>query len=305
MKQEYFELPQTPAYRITDIWKDNGGTNVFWFFMNSYHDVVMIRFVHNNKAKHDYTQTFDDMVLNMKIKGLEGSLAFKEKFASSEKKDDTSDKELAKTVYRWCQERFEYYDKREGYDTGDKYDHEVFEDAAEHFGVSWDEAKKLYDPQNAIFERIKEAAGEDILKSDGSLDKKRFAARLFEDNDLRERVNSIVHPAMESIILDNMALERSEGKRDFFFVEAALLVECGYDRILDELWYVYASEETRRKRLKDTRGYSDEKIRGIFDSQISEKEYREHCARVIDNDGSMQTMHASVDKILKEVSNRR
>ena len=168
-----------------------------------------------------------------------------------------------------------------------------------------DEAKKLYDPQNAVFQRIKEAAGEDILKSDGSLDKKRFAARLFEDNDLRERINSIVHPAMESMILDNMALERSEGKRDFFFVEAALLVECGYDRILDELWYVYASEETRRKRLKDTRGYSDEKIRGIFDSQISEKEYREHCARVIDNDGSMQAMHASVDKILKEVSNKR
>lgn len=167
-----------------------------------------------------------------------------------------------------------------------------------------DEAKKLYDPESEVFRRIKEAAGEDILRSDGSLDKQRFAARLFDDEDLRNKINSIVHPAMEAMILDNMALERSEGKRDFFFVEAALLVECGYDRILDELWYIYASEETRRKRLKDTRGYSDEKIQGIFDSQISDGDYRKHCVRIIDNDGSIQDMHASVDKILKEVSNK-
>ncbi len=164
-----------------------------------------------------------------------------------------------------------------------------------------EEAKKLYLPGSLVFDRIVEAAGSDILDEKGELQRELFAARLFEDRDLRDRINSIVHPAVKGLILDNMAMERAEGKHDFFFVEAALLIECGYETLLDELWYVYASENVRRQRLKDTRGYSEEKIQGILDSQLSDKEYRSHCRRVIDNDGSMEEMHAGIDKIIEEV----
>ena len=38
----------------------------------------------------------------------------------------------------------------------------------------------------------------------------------------------------------------------------------------------------------------------MFSSQLSDEEYRRHCARVIDNDGSIGGMKASVDQILKE-----
>ena len=69
-----------------------------------------------------------------------------EKTASSSSSSSiTDDKELAKKVYEWCQERYEYYDELEGEYTGDKYDNEVIEDAAVHFEVSRSEAKKLYD----------------------------------------------------------------------------------------------------------------------------------------------------------------
>ncbi len=58
---------------------------------------------------------------------------------------DTSEKELAKRVYNWCQERFNYYDEIEGYYTGDKHDDDVFNDAADHFNKSVSEVRKLYD----------------------------------------------------------------------------------------------------------------------------------------------------------------
>lgn len=163
-----------------------------------------------------------------------------------------------------------------------------------------EEAKKLYIPGSAVFDRIIKEAGRDVLNEDGNIDKEKFAAKLFGDSSLRERINAIVHPAVEEMIFDNMALERAAGKRDYFFVEAALLIECGYEAYLDELWYVYASEDTRRQRLKESRGYSDEKIQDIFDSQLSDKEYRKHCRRIIDNDGSPEEMRRSVDNIIKE-----
>ncbi|MBO5551900.1 MAG: dephospho-CoA kinase [Lachnospiraceae bacterium] len=163
-----------------------------------------------------------------------------------------------------------------------------------------EEAKKLYTPGSPVFERIIAAAGRDILDDGGLPDKARLSEKLFKDRGLREEINSIVHPAVEGLILDAMASERISGKHDYLFVEAALLIECGYEEILHEIWYVYASPETRSKRLRESRGYSAEKIQSMFSSQLSDEEYRRHCARVIDNDGSIGGMKASVDQILKE-----
>ena len=84
------------------------------------------------------------------------------------------------------------------------------------------------------------------------------------------------------------------------FVEAALLIENGYKNIVDELWYVYADEDTRRKRLKESRGYWDEKITDIFKNQLDEKTFRENADFVIDNSASLDEMAAQIDIKLGE-----
>ena len=83
-------------------------------------------------------------------------------------------------------------------------------------------------------------------------------------------------------------------------IEAALLIEGGYEKICDELWYIYASEEIRRDRLKKTRGYSDERVDGIFKSQNSEEVFRAHCAVTIDTGISLECTKEQVDKALRE-----
>ena len=167
-----------------------------------------------------------------------------------------------------------------------------------------EEAKKLYIPGSPVFDKIVKVLGEDVLDEKGFPDRERYSKKLFGNTGLRDEINAIVHPAVLSLILDRMAAERISGRHDYFFVEAALLIECGYGEILNELWYVYASPETRRKRLKETRGYSDEKVDAIYDSQLSDEEYRKHCARIINNDGSIEEMRSSVDQILKEFNKK-
>ncbi|MBR2676449.1 MAG: hypothetical protein IKE28_06030 [Solobacterium sp.] len=90
-KKEYYELSQTPAYKISNEWEDGGGTNIFWFYMNNYHDIVQVRFVHNNKAKHDYSDDYNNMIQNMFIKGLDGDLAFKDTFGQETSKPSSSE----------------------------------------------------------------------------------------------------------------------------------------------------------------------------------------------------------------------
>ena len=70
-------------------------------------------------------------------------------------------------------------------------------------------------------------------------------------------------------------------------VEAALLPDVGAD-LCDELWYVYAAEDVRRRRLRDSRGYTDEKITQMIGRQPSEQTFRQACTVVIDNSGAFE-----------------
>ena len=115
-----------------------------------------------------------------------------------------------------------------------------------------------------------------------------MAERIFADPALLERVNGIIHPEVKRYILKQVEEERSKGEIDYFFLEAALLIECGYEAVVDELWYVHADPAVRRQRLMESRGYSDEKVRQIFDSQLSEEEFRAHCRVVIENNGDIR-----------------
>ena len=92
--------------------------------------------------------------------------------------------------------------------------------------------------------------GEGILGDDGEIDKKKMAEAIFGNEKLLSKVNNILHPAVNTFIINIIDSEREQGQLDFVFVEAALLIENGYKRFVDELWYVYADESTRRSRLK-------------------------------------------------------
>ncbi|MBO4374515.1 MAG: dephospho-CoA kinase [Lachnospiraceae bacterium] len=159
-------------------------------------------------------------------------------------------------------------------------------------------AKKLQEPGERCFEELVSAFGEKILDEKGRIDKACLAKVIFDDPEARDRVNSIIHPAVNKYITDVINDERKKNNLEFLFIEAALLIECGYDSICDELWYVYAAEDTRRKRLKETRGYSDEKISSIFISQLPEEEFRKHCAEVIDNDADESAVKIEIEKLI-------
>ena len=86
-----------------------------------------------------------------------------------------------------------------------------------------------------------------------------MAAIVFQDGEKLAALNGIVHPAVKKEILARIECARKEGV-SLFFLEVALLFEDHYDAICDDLWYIYADESVRRKRLMDSRGYSQEKI---------------------------------------------
>ncbi len=155
-------------------------------------------------------------------------------------------------------------------------------------------------PGQRCYDELVKLLGNGILNPDGTIDKKRMAEKIFADKYLLGAVNDIVHPAVKEYILREIDRCREAADKDFLFVEAALLIEGGYERLLDELWYIHARPEIRRSRLKAGRAYSDEKIDGILKEQLSEQEFRQHCRVVIDNSGSLAEACRQMDEKLEE-----
>lgn len=163
-------------------------------------------------------------------------------------------------------------------------------------------AKELEKKGQCCYEPLIDLLGQAILDDDGQIDTARMARAIFEsgnDQTLKD-VNAIIHPRVKKYIIDCIENQKNAGVYDYFFIEAALLIEERYDLICDELWYIYADEHTRRDRLRNTRGYSDSKIDGIFKSQLTEAEFRNNCKYTIDNSGAIEDIKEQIEAILEK-----
>ena len=168
---------------------------------------------------------------------------------------------------------------------------------AETVGLD-DVARSLQEKGGTCYEGMIALCGKDIVKEDGSLDRPAIAAKMYTDKELIKKINALVHPAVR-LELKKIIEEKRKMECPLLVVEAALLIEEGYDEICDELWYIYADENVRRSRLKAARHYSDEKITSILKSQLSDKEFRVHATVVIDNSGNFEETAGQIKKIMK------
>ena len=166
-------------------------------------------------------------------------------------------------------------------------------------------AHDLMEPGTDCYRALRKILPEEVFgRPEGRLNRPALASLLFSRENLRESINGIVHPAVKVYIIDTISKEREIGALDYLVIEAALLIEEHYEKVCDELWYIYTSQENRRRRLMESRGYSEEKIARIFASQLGEEEYRRHCRVVIDNNGAMEDAFQEIDRALQSLQAR-
>lgn len=162
-----------------------------------------------------------------------------------------------------------------------------------------DVAKELMKKGNILSEKAYELFGEKAYDENGFLNRNHIAEIVYNDPSIMKEWEDAVHPATNSRIF-SLINDAKKKNADFVFIEAALLIENNYNEICDEIWYVFADEETRRNRLKSERKYSDAKIDSIFASQMKDTEFRKHCRFVIDTSGSVEATALQLENKLEE-----
>ncbi len=142
--------------------------------------------------------------------------------------------------------------------------------------------------------------GQEAYLSDAKLNTSHIAALMYSKPELKEEWTGIVHPKVRHTILSMIDDARLKAEYDFFFLEAALLLEEGYDTVCDEVWYVYVDENERIRRLVADRGYSEAKCRSIMANQLTHEKFLYKTDFVIDNGVDVNCTRKQLENKLEE-----
>ena len=181
---------------------------------------------------------------------------------------------------------------------------EVIKMLQQNFGgcviMSDEVARELMQKGNLSYQLIVEYFGSDILMDDGEIDRKKLADHVFNNKEALEKLNSMTHPYVKDEIRKLIAEAEASGECRFVALESAILLECGYEDICDEFWYVYTKPEIRRQRMKETRNYSDEKVDSVMRNQQPDEVFFEQCSFVIKNNTTLSDVYAQLKEKLDQ-----
>jgi len=153
-------------------------------------------------------------------------------------------------------------------------------------------AHELMEPGGASYEVLVKEFGQEILEDNPAelpeqglrpISRPKLSKVAMATEETRKRLNELTHPLVQQKVEQELKRLAADGFQGVAIIEAALLIEAGYKSICDFLWYVHAPLDDRIRRMKEKRGYSEEKIANILAGQLSEDEFFFHADVVIEN----------------------
>ena len=169
-------------------------------------------------------------------------------------------------------------------------------------------AREVVMPDTPGLKALTEAFGEEILTADGTLERTRLGAIVFNDETQRQRLNQILHPfiiARQDEIMNAWEAEDPDG---IGIIDAALMIESGGYRRFDKLIVVHCRPEVQLERLMLRDKLSrDEALRRI-NSQMPQEEKQKFADYLIDtSDGFDLTRQQTVRvyQRLRQVTDKR
>ena len=158
-------------------------------------------------------------------------------------------------------------------------------------------AREVVMPGTAGLKTLVEVFGEDILATDGTLDRKRLGTLIFADQSQRERLNHILHPFIivrQDEILNAWEAEDPDG---IGIVDAALMIESGGYKRFDKLIVVHCRPEVQLERLMLRDQLSRDEAERRIAAQMPQEEKQKFADYLIDTSDGFDLTRAQIVRI--------
>lgn len=145
------------------------------------------------------------------------------------------------------------------------------------------------------------AFGCGILTPKGNLGRRRLALIAFSKRGGKEKLDAIIHPPLLREL--ERQVKEASGNIHLVVIDAALLVDWGWQRKVDYTILVHAGRAIRIRRLLH-KGYKLIDIEGRMESQLKYEVLRKQADIVIMNNKSLEALRVRVTKIVEKLARK-
>lgn len=162
-------------------------------------------------------------------------------------------------------------------------------------------ARAVVAPGSLGLQAVVREFGEEVLRSDGSLDRARLAAIVFADAKRRARLNAILHPLIIAEQEERLKSLESEDPCGIAVVEAALIIEAGSRHRFDRLIVVHCRPEVQIERLMRRNRISREEAERLIAAQMPQEEKMRHADFLIDSSDGFDDVRRQTEEVYRRL----
>jgi dephospho-CoA kinase len=155
--------------------------------------------------------------------------------------------------------------------------------------------------QLPIKEQVVRRWGKDILDEQGQIVRRRLAALVFADPAELRALEALVFPWIERRIQEEIAAAQADPKVAFIVLDAAVMLEAGWNKVCDWLVYIDVPAEVRLRRLEQQRGWRAKEVTEREQAQMPLTLKKSRAAYTVDNSGSPEQTQQQVDQLVKRL----
>jgi len=171
----------------------------------------------------------------------------------------------------------------------------------EEFGFpvyySDDRAKTIVNDNEDLKLKIKELLGEESYDEKGLYDRKFVAEKVFNDKNLLQSLNEIIHPAVR-IDFEDWVKKQT---KYLIFKETALLFELKLNKDCYKSVLVTAEDNIRIKRVMDRDGKTYREVEAVMEKQMPEKDKIKLADCIIYNNTNLEDLKEQTERIIFDI----
>lgn len=162
---------------------------------------------------------------------------------------------------------------------------------------------RTYDPGTETFQKVVETFGQDVVAPDGTIDRKVLGSKVFGKPDELKKLTDIVWPGIRRLASERLAELETAGNQ-VAVLEAAVLLEAGWEDLVDEIWVVVVDPEIAVQRLAARNGLDAQAARARIASQLSNDERIRRGHVIIENNGTLEELHGRIQQAWEALQKR-
>lgn len=158
-------------------------------------------------------------------------------------------------------------------------------------------ARLVVEPGTSVIKRIGETFGEEVLNEDGSLNREKLGGRIFGNVEEREKLNSIIHPAIREEMLRQREDHLTAGANTVI-MDIPLLFESKLQSFVEKIIVVSVTPEVQAQRLIARNQLTETEASKRISSQLPMEIKEAGADAVINNNGTVEETEAQLQKII-------